>query len=875
MIRISIRALEVENCGPWRGRHRFEFESDAVCVLVLPNEGGKSTLIRTLLGILWGDDVPAMNWFAPAGAPHRAAVFVERRVQFEGASDRVTFYRIERDFATGRVKASSQSGAGLWEEVFSGVHRPRGRTADATRWVEKHLPELWAPLTAEAFSNIAVLGQPAPGPLKGEFVQQLITGTGQATIKQALDRLVNRFRELSRHSARYGLTERDAQKPGQLDDLRREQDELRQNLERLAGQLDSAEQLRRRLANSEKRLAELTEKKSQLEKQMAHLEKIRQWRRELDRAIDEAERFARAHREFEDLETKLADVRQELTKNLGSWAEAAPHDLESGWRILEQFRQERTRLVPPDILRQREEEILREHREVASWPEDANDRIEQYTSCERRYDELSSRWRDLQQQLVQAQPRLDNRRRGIVCTLAGSLTGVTATLIVAAIAQLVFTSGLNLLGTGWALVAAALIGLVAGLGAGALTWRYYRPLWIPEEFPRLQAEQSKLQELLEQAEAEQEQAHRDLFFTQQRDSAWLGRMAEKHRNFLQAKQDLEKLRADQATLAASLSPEKLPLPVQEILKRVANDWSQAEAALRGALQLARQRELWAGQQQSILRSLGCRDEKELRAKAAEWTDRRQNIRREIDLLASQSAQAEQLASAEPVALEQFGQQLRTQLERTVGDLEELQNQRHLVERQLIQLESAMGNPGFCNLAEGELRLAKIGDQIEILEGRLKAIKHAHHLIQQAAEQYSQDHREVIAELINRLMGKWTENGSRDFLLDQQFRLRMILADREKHIKEVPLESLSQGAWDQLSLAARLAVLDRVASGIILPVFVDDGFLTWDAERRERLRKTLPQFLRNRQLILLTHDEEFASWGTRINHRQIDEGETVS
>ena len=75
----------------------------------------------------------------------------------------------------------------------------------------------------------------------------------------------------------------------------------------------------------------------------------------------------------------------------------------------------------------------------------------------------------------------------------------------------------------------------------------------------------------------------------------------------------------------------------------------------------------------------------------------------------------------------------------------------------------------------------------------------------------------------------------------------------------------QGARDQLALAVRVAALQRVGSGVVLPLLIDDAFLTWDAQRLEHLREHLAEIASERQVVLVTHDETFSDWGVSVKH----------
>ena len=66
---------------------------------------------------------------------------------------------------------------------------------------------------------------------------------------------------------------------------------------------------------------------------------------------------------------------------------------------------------------------------------------------------------------------------------------------------------------------------------------------------------------------------------------------------------------------------------------------------------------------------------------------------------------------------------------------------------------------------------------------------------------------------------------------------------------------------------RLAVGDLLHSETRAPFIFDDPFLNCDEQRREEIRSALAELARERQVILLTHDQELAAWGEPVAVRR--------
>ena len=68
----------------------------------------------------------------------------------------------------------------------------------------------------------------------------------------------------------------------------------------------------------------------------------------------------------------------------------------------------------------------------------------------------------------------------------------------------------------------------------------------------------------------------------------------------------------------------------------------------------------------------------------------------------------------------------------------------------------------------------------------------------------------------------------------------------------------------LQVAAQLYSADLIAGRVNLPVLFDDPFLTFDPERLDYMAETFARLASGgRQVWLLTHRPEFATWGSPV------------
>ena len=100
---------------------------------------------------------------------------------------------------------------------------------------------------------------------------------------------------------------------------------------------------------------------------------------------------------------------------------------------------------------------------------------------------------------------------------------------------------------------------------------------------------------------------------------------------------------------------------------------------------------------------------------------------------------------------------------------------------------------------------------------------------------------------------------RSVQLDEGFDIRVL----ESNGHSCAPRQLSQGARDQLVLALRLAVAELLSSHRLVPLLFDDPFLSFDPDRLAAMRETLEHLAAERQIFVLSHREELAAWGTRV------------
>ncbi|MBI2876271.1 MAG: hypothetical protein HYY20_05260 [Candidatus Tectomicrobia bacterium] len=179
--------------------------------------------------------------------------------------------------------------------------------------------------------------------------------------------------------------------------------------------------------------------------------------------------------------------------------------------------------------------------------------------------------------------------------------------------------------------------------------------------------------------------------------------------------------------------------------------------------------------------------------------------------------------------------------------------------QLLEEQSRLQGRDPLNLAQAEIVLGELEQEHVRFGLEAEALALAHRELMAAVKEYQESHRERLAETATGYFAAFTGVPGRRVILDDEFYVSLLEASG----RPCALAQLSQGARDQLYLALRLAIADLMAGEIKLPFIFDDPFHNCDSERLARIREAVTVLGRERQVLLLSHREELASWGRRV------------
>lgn len=375
-------------------------------VHVAPNETGKSTLVAGLAAVLFG--LPAIadperfgtgRWRHWAGAPRFAG-----QLELEAAGNA---FRIQRDFATHRIRVARWSEQG-WEELFAGEHNPAARRRHGR--YETFLMETVGIASRDLFLSTFALAQPLPDPkaLDGE-IQQLLSGAGTAPYRRALERLVTDVRVRTRFSRDLGVTERNAQKDGQLEELEAEIAQLEADIAQSRAAADSLEVIQAELNRQARREKEA---RARAEEAAASLAAWTHWRTLLLRRRTLLREQGQLTRAWETVQ-KLEEAREEGERRLAAeFPElAATADADELGRRLERLQQLEERIATA------REAVARE---LAGLKERAAELVREWQAYEAQRERLAALETELEERygfFAAADPGLRERLAGYTAHL--------------------------------------------------------------------------------------------------------------------------------------------------------------------------------------------------------------------------------------------------------------------------------------------------------------------------------------------------------------------------------------------------------------------------------------------------------------------------
>jgi|GEM_PF-2626163 len=314
------------------------------------------------------------------------------------------------------------------------------------------------------------------------------------------------------------------------------------------------------------------------------------------------------------------------------------------------------------------------------------------------------------------------------------------------------------------------------------------------------------------------------------------------------KEDIEKLLRREEELRGKL---------QEILKPAGGDIARARQRYEDFRQEAEQIEQWRRELKGVL------GDKTLSQLQREYIDLENQV---VALLRDWQGLIDRHPGLPPAG--EVGEEVERSFARLKGEIEELEGKiKNLEEeeRQILKREAELEGQEIINLAQAEEMLRQKKKELERVDRQIRALSLAWKELMAAGEEFHLTYREKLGQLATGYFARFTRT-SRRVVLNPDFSIAVYEGDIQ-----IALSQLSRGAQDQLYLALRLALGDVLCGFLDLPFIFDDCFINCDRYRREKIKESLTDLARRRQILLFSHDPDFASWGQPIVLRPKGEG----
>ena len=334
---MRIRAVHIEGFGCFTERS-FEF-GEGLTLIVGPNEAGKTTLVRAITAVLFGQQPEERE----ANKPWAGGAYAGTLELKEG--DRTA--RIRREFETEHVEVTEAGDGG--SRTWSGTANPRARGPEIETYRE-HLKRLVGFEDEGLFKSTLCVEQLALEAEIGADVRARLTGPRRESAEEILGRIEATYEAVSNDRMRKGA------KPRLLQQCEQEIAEQAALLEATRGYFDEVRGLQEGKAELAMRLEGLEENQAVAEQLFKEIDELAEARQEKERLSHEV--------------SKLAGERERLTANLDErkrLAEQIERDYK-GWETLP----EDYGSMLLDVSRRRQEvarsrdEVERLEREVAA-----------------------------------------------------------------------------------------------------------------------------------------------------------------------------------------------------------------------------------------------------------------------------------------------------------------------------------------------------------------------------------------------------------------------------------------------------------------------------------------------------------------------------
>lgn len=318
----------------------------------------------------------------------------------------------------------------------------------------------------------------------------------------------------------------------------------------------------------------------------------------------------------------------------------------------------------------------------------------------------------------------------------------------------------------------------------------------------------------------------------------------------------KKLKEELEELAAALEEKRLGL--KEYLEPAGGEAATALQRLQSYEEKRQELIGIQGALQALLDGLQVENQEELALKLLDTENEARHIWHQLEELTREHpGLPDHRGAFAPAELENEFRSLAQAREKLAREREDREEELRRVLKEQARLEGMQP----LNLAAAELEIKELEEEKNSLELESRALALAYRELEAAVDEYHLSYREHLNREVTAYFRRFTGNQSRRVEIGEDFLIKIVHGG-----KKCLVSQLSQGARDQLYLSLRLAIASLLSGEINLPLIFDDPFHNFDARRLARVGETLQEIARERQIIFLSHREDFLPWGAPVHLR---------
>lgn len=206
-------------------------------------------------------------------------------------------------------------------------------------------------------------------------------------------------------------------------------------------------------------------------------------------------------------------------------------------------------------------------------------------------------------------------------------------------------------------------------------------------------------------------------------------------------------------------------------------------------------------------------------------------------------------------------------------LREIQKKLIEVEKDIKDSENKINNinSNYRKLSDIEEDIEIIKEQIEAQQKKVAAIDIAIDTLNSSFKEMQKDFGPIINDHVGEYLSILTEGKYKNVKVSENYSLHL----RNNDGSLVEAEFLSNGTWDQIYFALRLAFIDLLFGDKVVPIILDEPFSQYDDDRMKRSLELLYKLRNKRQILLFSCQEREKKYLERYNDiNEIIIGQTV-